>query len=391
MRPRLLRKPPACDLLDALLALSLAGLALYEIWVAPVLDDGLPGPRWPNTALMLLVTVPLGFRRWAPTVVFGLVLSAVALHIQLIDSAHSLQPPVQDWIALLVVFYSLGAHATRQLAIVAGAVGGAFVVGGDVADLLLGGTTLEETVPAWFMLSAAYGIGFALRGQRVESTLLARRAERLEREREQNARIAVAEERVRIGRELHDIVAHAISVIVVQSQAAQRVLDEDPPSAREALGAIETTGRQALVEMRRLLGVLRKEDDVPVLAPSPSLAHLEDLAAHLREAGLPVELQVDGEPKPLAPGVDLSAYRIVQEALTNTLQHAGPARAHVIVRYRVDRIELEISDDGRGVRGYRAGGHGLVGMRERAALVGGDVVAETIGGRGYTVRARLPA
>jgi signal transduction histidine kinase len=381
----------AGDLFDALLALALAGTAQYEIWVHPLFDDGIPGPRLPDALLLLLITVPLAWRRRAPTVVFALVLASVGLQISLIDEAHSDQPPFQLWIALLVVFYSLGAHAGRRRALVAGALGGAAVFVGDLVDLVAGDATVEDTVPAWFMLAAAYGVGFALRGQRIQSTLLAHRAERLEREREQKARLAVAEERVRIARELHDIVAHAISVIVVQAQAGQRVLQGEQASAREALGSIETTGRQALVEMRRLLGILREEDRELALAPRPSLAHLAALAERMGAAGLPVEVHVEGEARALPPGVDLSAYRIVQEALTNTLKHAGPASARVVLRYRPEAVELEISDNGRGPADGRNGGHGLVGMHERAALVGGVVESGSVGGRGYTICARLPA
>jgi signal transduction histidine kinase len=381
----------AGDLFDALLALALAGTAQYEIWAGPLFDDGIPGPRLPNAVLLLLITVPLAWRRRAPTVVFALVLATVGLQVSLIDDPRSDQPPFQHWIALLVVFYSLGAHAERRRALVAGALGGGVFLAADLVDLLTGGAGLEDTMPAWFMLAAAYGIGFALRGQRIQSALLAHRAERLEQEREQKARLAVAEERVRIARELHDVVAHAISVIVVQAQAGQRVLEGEQASAREALGSIETTGRQALVEMRRLLGILRKEDRELALAPRPSLAYLDVLAERVREAGLPVELHVEGEARTLPPGVDLSAYRIVQEALTNALKHAGPASAQVVVRYRAEEVELEISDDGRGAVDGREGGHGLVGMRERAALVGGNVECGTNGGRGFSVRARLPA
>ena len=381
----------AGDLFDALLALALAGTAQYEIWAGPLFDDGIPGPRLANAVFLLLITVPLAWRRWAPTAVFVLVLASVGLQISLIDDARSAQPPFQHWIALLIVFYSLGAHAERRRAIVAGALGGVAIVGGDLVELISGSASLEDTLPAWFMLGAAYGVGFALRGQRIQSTLLAHRAERLEREREQKARLAVAEERVRIARELHDVVAHAVTVIVVQAQAGQRVLEGEQASARDALGSIETTGRQALVEMRRLLGILRAEDRELALAPRPSLANLDALAERIREAGLPVDLHVEGEAKPLPPGVDLSAYRIVQEALTNTLKHAGPASAQVVIRYRPEEVELEISDDGRGIVDGRNGGHGLVGMRERAALVGGVVESGTVGGRGYTIRARLPA
>ena len=238
-----------------------------------------------------------------------------------------------------------------------------------------------------------------LRSRRLETEMLAGRAQRLERDREQQARLAVAEERVRIGRELHDIIAHALSVMVVQSQAAQRVLEGEQPSARESLTSIETTGRQALGEMRRLLGVVRAPGEQTLFAPRPSLAHLDALALQVREAGLPVQLLIEGLSRPLSPSVDLSAYRIVQEALTNTLKHAGPATAQVVVRYGKDALEVEISDDGRGGDEELNGddlerygqGHGLIGMRERAALVGGHLEAGANGGRGYRVLARLPA
>ncbi len=374
-----------------MLVLALAGTAQYEIWVRPLFDDGIPGPRLPNAVLLLLITVPLAWRRRAPTIVFVLVLVSVAVQVSLIDGTLSDQPPFQHWIALLVVFYSLGVHAERRRAIIAGALGGGAFVVADLVDLLTGAGRLEDTVPAWFMLAAAYGIGLAMRGERIQSTLLTQRTERLEREREQQARQAVAEERARIARELHDIVAHAISVMVVQAQAGQRVLEGEQASAREALGSIETMGRQSLVEMRRLLGVLRVEDRELALGPYPRLADLDVLADRVRHAGLPVEVHVEGEPTSLPPGVDLSGYRIVQEALTNALRHAGPATAKVVVRYRPAEVEVEITDDGRGNAEDREGGHGLVGMRERAALVGGDLESGSENERGYTVRARLPA
>ncbi|MGH3458121.1 sensor histidine kinase [Aeromicrobium sp.] len=391
MSARRWASPGAGDLLDLMLVLALAGTAQYEIWVRPLFDDGIPGPQLPNAVLLLLITVPLAWRRRAPTIVFVLVLVSVAVQVSLIDGTLSDQPPFQHWIALLVVFYSLGVHAERRRAIIAGALGGGAFVVADLVDLLTGAGRLEDTVPAWFMLAAAYGIGLAMRGERIQSTLLTQRTERLEREREQQARQAVAEERARIARELHDIVAHAISVMVVQAQAGQRVLEGEQASAREALGSIETMGRQSLVEMRRLLGVLRVEDRELALGPYPRLADLDVLADRVRHAGLPVEVHVEGEPTSLPPGVDLSGYRIVQEALTNALRHAGPATAKVVVRYRPAEVEVEITDDGRGNAEDREGGHGLVGMRERAALVGGDLESGSENERGYTVRARLPA
>ena len=239
----------------------------------------------------------------------------------------------------------------------------------------------------------------------------------LAEEQELRSRWAVAAERSRIARELHDVVAHSVSVMVVQAGAARRTLAASPGQAATALGQIESTGRQALVELRRLLGLLRDDDGQAtdaVLAPQPSLANLESLAAAAREAGLPVEVTVEGEPRPLPAGVDLSAYRIVQEALTNSLKHAGPARARVRVCYGREALEVQVTDDGLGGRsaarageglvvvtvgpdgelqlpGRRdGGGHGLIGMRERVALFGGALEAGADPGGGYRVAARLP-
>lgn len=178
--------------------------------------------------------------------------------------------------------------------------------------------------------------------------------------------------------------------MVVQAQAAQRVLEGEHSSVRESLTAVETTGRQALVEMRRLLGMLREEDREIALAPRPSLAQLDALLEQVRAAGLTVHLSVEGEPRPLSPGIDVSAYRIVQEALTNALKHAGPARAELVLRFHPHALEIEISDDGRGPHDGSADGHGLVGMRERAALVGGVLESGPANGRGHMVRAVLP-
>jgi signal transduction histidine kinase len=189
---------------------------------------------------------------------------------------------------------------------------------------------------------------------------------------------------------LHDVVAHSVSVIVVQAQAGPRLLAE-PEQVRSVFGSIETTGREALVELRRLLGVLRAGGEQAATGPQPGLALLEALVEQVREAGLHVDLRVEGEPVQLPPGIDLSAYRIVQEALTNTLKHAGRAEAEVVVRYRPSALELDILDNGSGAPARVAGsGHGLVGMRERVALYGGSLDAGSRNGHGYAVRARLP-
>jgi signal transduction histidine kinase len=234
-------------------------------------------------------------------------------------------------------------------------------------------------------------VAYAVQGRERRATELEKRAEDLEQEREEHERAAVAEERTRIARELHDVVAHCVSVMTVQAGAARLLLDENPRGANEPLLAVEETGRQALAEMRRLLEILRAETTERGLAPEPGLGELRTLVESCVGAGLPVELTVEGEPEaPLAPGVDLAAYRVVQEALTNAIKHAGPARAWVTVRYATRALELEIGDDGRATATNGDHGHGLVGMRERVALYGGDLEAGPRAGGGYTINARFP-
>jgi signal transduction histidine kinase len=217
-----------------------------------------------------------------------------------------------------------------------------------------------------------------------------RRADIAERERELVAREAVVEERARIARELHDAIAHNVSMMVVQAGAERRVLPKGDSSTRDVLETVEEIGRNALTEMRRLVGMLRTDEDDP-LAPQPGLGDLSTLVGQVREAGLPVELRVEGERRELPVGLELSAYRIVQEALTNALKHAGDARATVRVRYTEDSLELEVVDDGAGATTRVAsGGHGLVGMRERVALYGGRFEAGRRASGGFTVRVLLP-
>jgi signal transduction histidine kinase len=216
------------------------------------------------------------------------------------------------------------------------------------------------------------------------------RAERLEREREERARAAVAEERARIARELHDVVGHSVSVMTVQASGVRRLLRPEQEREREALLIVEQTGREALAEMRRLVGVLRRPEEAPALAPQPSLQHLDKLVAQVRESGLAVDLKVEGEAEKLPASVDLAAYRLVQEGLTNTLKHAQAHRAEVLVRYGNGEVELVVADDGNGVGGGGGGGHGLVGLRERIAVCGGQLETGPRTGGGYEVRARLP-
>jgi signal transduction histidine kinase len=217
------------------------------------------------------------------------------------------------------------------------------------------------------------------------------RRRRIRHDLERATRDAVDEERGRIARELHDVVAHAMGVMVVQAGAARVVIDRDPASAADSLQRIEDTGRTGLAEMRRLVGILEADDQAD-LEPQPGLDQLDQLLERMRESGLPVEARVEGTPRHLPPGVDLTAYRVVQEALTNALKHGAGAHARVLLRYGDDALGLEIADDGRGPPpdGTQTAGHGLIGMRERVALFGGSLEAGERGGGGFVVRAKIP-
>jgi signal transduction histidine kinase len=235
---------------------------------------------------------------------------------------------------------------------------------------------------------AAWIGGYALRERAEQAEAAEMRATLAEREREAAARVAVAEERARIARELHDIVAHAVSVMVLQVGAVSHKLP--PGEDKEALGRVERAGRTALGEMRRLLGAMRSDGDGLELAPQPGLDGLDSLLEDVGRAGLPVHLYVDGDPIQLPRAIDLSAYRIVQEGLTNSLKHARASRADVTVRYRPDELELEVVDDGGGVAKSDGLGHGLVGIRERVKIYGGEMNAGSAPGGGFILNARLP-
>jgi signal transduction histidine kinase len=238
--------------------------------------------------------------------------------------------------------------------------------------------------------SVAWTAGLALGSQLQSKTEALERAERAEQERELRALTAVAEERARIARELHDIVGHSVSVMTVQASAVRRLLREDQVREREALQTVEETGRAALSEMRRLVGVLRRPEEAPALVPQPSLEYVDKLVQQTREAGLPTELRLEGEPAKLPQGIDLTAYRFVQEGLTNALKHANAKRAEVVVRYDNGSVELVVRDDGTGDGAGGGSGHGLVGIRERVAVYGGELVAGRLPEGGYELRARLP-
>jgi signal transduction histidine kinase len=357
--------------------------AVAAVYVAEVLtESGFAGHRPVNLLLGLAFSASLLLRRRYPIVplVAGLVV---------IELANLARPAVPNALAetgaflfgFVFAIYSAGRYATGSsvfacVLLVLAAVPLAGIEPGD---------PVAFTDLAFFIMFLG---GPFVGGRIVRRRVLRERV--LEVERDTKAAEAVAEERTRIARELHDVVSHSISVVVLQARGGRKLLSEEPDAAREAFDVIERVSEQALTEMRRLLGLLRQEDEELVLAPQPSLARIDELVSALKASGLPVEVTVEGEPAPLPPGVDVSAYRIVQEALTNSLKHAGPARAHVYVRYHDDDVELEILDDGAGTGNGGGSGHGLAGIRERVAVIGGEMDTGRRPDGGYAVRARLP-
>jgi signal transduction histidine kinase len=361
---------------DAALALLLAALVQWEI-----LTTDVTGPKSLLVPAGLAVTIPLAWRRTAPLAALLFVMAAAAAAgLAAADSDEVAQAPQMPFLAEVLAVYSVAAHAERRPALIGLLVSWAALLAAEPGDFVVMG-------PAWAGIWLA---GRLVRAREQDARRMRELAEALERERVEEARLAVVEERTRIARELHDVVAHAMTTIVLEAGAERVNLDEGQASARQALHSIERTGRQALVEMRRLVGVLRtKEDEPELLFPQPSLTQLDLLIEHVGRAGLAVELRVVGEPVQLAPGLDISAYRIVQEALTNVLKHGGDARATVVVAYGDRTLEIEIADDGRGGR-PDGSGHGIVGLRERVALFGGSLEAGGREGGGFAVLAKMP-
>jgi signal transduction histidine kinase len=375
---------------DWALALGLAVVWQVEVWTMTPPDT--PGDvaipaaysaaeRVAAATIGLILALVLAWRRRLPLTVLALAIAvSVAAHFLAILDAATVPA-----LALVIAAYTVGAHAKGSRAWI----GGLGVVA-LIAVNIWGEFSPSDVLFVGMILGGAWLAGRATCHWREREQTLKRLTVELERQREESARAAVAEERVRIARELHDVVAHSIGVIVLQARGGRRSLASDPDETREALCTIETTGSQSLAEMRRLLGVLRRGDEQAALTPQPSLRHLDTLAAQVREAGLPVELSVEGRPTDLPPGVDLSAYRIVQEALTNALKHAGPATASVVIRYGENDVELEIADTGVGQGASDGGGHGLIGIRERVAIYGGELEAGPRPDGGFRLRARLP-
>ena len=373
--------PRAARVANIAVVTALVVSGQFSVWTADA--PAIAADRPVHALLLAAITVPLYVRRQRPLPVLLLVLGSTWVQFQLAGEVY------QPWFAVLLALYAVAAHGGRREALVGAAATAVQVLAVDVPKLAAG-DPVDEVLPAWFVLVGVWGLGRWIRHRHRETADLHSRALAAEREGAEQAARAVAEERARIARELHDLVAHSVGVIVIQAQAGQRAIDVEPESARAALASIETSGRQGLAEMRRLLGLLTSPEDSSV-SPQPGLGDLPALVAGLRGAGMPVDVQLDGDLDGLPAGVDLAAFRIVQEALTNVLKHAGPATAQVVVRSAGGAVDVEVRDDGRGQNGHRAGsGHGLVGMRERAALYGGSVEAGSLpDDGGFRVHARL--
>jgi signal transduction histidine kinase len=362
---------------DVVLAVGLAVVGVAQLRASGDLS-------WKTATAALVLALPLAVRRRAPIVSLAGFMAGVGLLVAL---GHSGDPSAAAPIAGLVALYSVGAYAGGWK----GVVGAACVLA--IVWLAVGADSDGRNFGNFLFFGIGVGgpwaTGVALRRHRTSERTLRARAERLEHDRDETARRAVAEERQRIARELHDVVAHSISVIILQARGGRRVLNDAPHQAREAFDSIESTGTEALAEMRRLLGLLRRTDEELALTPRASMRRLDALVEQVRQAGLPVDLQVQGDPSQLPAGVDLSGYRIVQEALTNALRHAGPAHAQVVVHCTAQYVEIEVSDDGSGPNGGDPG-HGLAGIRERVTLYGGELRTGPRSCGGYEVFARLP-
>jgi signal transduction histidine kinase len=370
--------------LDAVLATGLLVMALATVTADPVDTDVVYEPLdgWAYL-LVLATTLPYYLRRRAPFAVF--VVSTVGLITHAGLGYHEGGLPV----VVLVGIYTVGAYRPPRL------IAAAFAVL-LVSLLVLVALDVQGFGPPELVENGAvfgFGLlfGWTVQSRRLRLEAAEERAKLLEREQAEEAARAVADERLRIAQELHDVVAHSMSVIAVQAGAGMHVVDADPAEAKRALENISTTSRSTLTELRRLLGVLRDDGSGAAYAPAPSLDDLGALAREVTDAGVPVEVTTDGSLGDLPLGVGSTGYRIVQEALTNVLKHAGPSTASVHVEHRPGALRIEVSDDGRGVNGRALpGGHGLLGMRERVAVYGGSLDAGPRPGGGYAVRAVLP-
>ena len=362
-------------------------VADVAVAVAVAVPTSVPFATWHNVTLLGVVfnagtVVPLLWRRRAPFVV-ALTVCAFAILV----SVHH-RPGQMLQYGGLVAFYTiadLGQKAWQRWAFVVG-----MLTTTPPAALLIKHNTASEFMFTLLLPLAAFLLGTLARTARERTGVLAERAVRLEREQAAHAARAAAEERARIARDMHDVLAHAVSLMIVQAEAGPVVVRSDPARAEQAFDAIAAAGRDAMVQLRRTLGVLKEDQDEGVRAPQPTVATLPDLIARVGRTDLRVELHNDGLPRPLLPDTDVAAHRIVQEALTNAVKHAAASSVTVRLDWTGDDLLISVTDDGRGAGDDETSGHGLIGIRERAASCGGEAEARPVAGGGFRVTARLP-
>lgn len=384
--------------LDAALALAFVIWGQIDLWVVGGSFTQVPGPHAATAPFIILFALPLAWRRRWPLGSLAVIAGAIATESLVIGKSPEggeLLFPV------LLALYSVGAYAEIDRAIMGLALGvGAITIDAiqDPSQELasFAGVAVASGFFGVFLGGSAWLVGRHVQSRRRHAEQFERRAVHLEREQSELTKAAAEAERIRIARELHDVVAHSVSLMGVQAGAAERIVGRDADRAREALRSIQATSREAIRELRRLLSVLRESDEPSELAPQPGLGSLDPLVARAREGGLPVELRIDGDRGRVPPGVELSAYRVVQEALTNVRKHSPRAPTRVHVDCRRDRIELKVENDRSGQSNGAApgagtdAGYGLVGMRERVGLYSGTLRAGPTANGGFAVEAMLP-
>ena len=364
--------------LDLAAAAVLTVGSQVELWLAPATI----APR-PLLALTYAVgTVAFAWHRLAPMTTLVIVMTALVV----VPGALDVDPASSfGWfVTVLALLVSAGYHAARPVVGIATA-----LLAFAVSIVLEKGLVVADIAFAWLLAGGAWVAGRAVASRTVRADVSEQRAALAEQQAQWQAAAAVAEERLRIAREMHDVLSHSVSVMTVHVSGVRRLLRPDQVEERAALESVERTGRESLAELHRMLGVLRSSDDGE-RGPAPGLDRLPELLDAARRAGLQAELRISGPSRPLPPGVDLAAYRIAQEAITNVLRHAAAGRLDCTLEYGESCVELHVSDDGRGAPAPGPGGHGLVGMRERAALYGGSVDAGPRAGGGFAVHAVLP-
>lgn len=369
---------------DALLAAALAALGVAELWVpfASVYGEGSPVV---STLGVLASAALLTRRRSHPALSIGVFVVWLVIGVLTLGQVHALF--FGQVVPFMVALYSLARHGRGRLPVVGAVVGALTLLFADLTLPQLQG--VDEIVFHWTVCAVAFAVGWGLRSSEDRAVAAAVRANEAAAEAREHARIAVAEERARIARELHDVLAHSVSLMVVQAGAAEQVVDDDPEYVRRALETIRSTGTESLDEVRRVVSILRESGEEAGLEPQPGMGELPRLVESSRAQGLDVGLAIDGDPAQVPPGLGLAAFRIVQESLTNIRKHSEATSAEVAVRVAPERLEVEVRDQGPRRRESGAAGHGLIGMRERAAVYGGALEAGPAGS-GFAVRAVIP-